>query len=49
MGPLRECLGGKTVCLVICGANIDAATYGSLLERGRLQLLRQGARPFAAA
>jgi threonine dehydratase len=35
MGPLRERLAGKRVCLVICGANIDAETYGRLLERGR--------------
>jgi threonine dehydratase len=35
MGPLRERLGGKRVALVICGANIDAETYGRLLERGR--------------
>ncbi|HET6158908.1 MAG TPA: pyridoxal-phosphate dependent enzyme [Dongiaceae bacterium] len=34
-GPLRERLIGKRVCLVICGANIDADTYGNLLERGR--------------
>jgi threonine dehydratase len=35
MGPLRERLAGRRVCLVICGANIDAETYGRLLERGR--------------
>ena len=35
MGPLRERLAGKRVCLVICGANIDAETFGRLLERGR--------------
>jgi threonine dehydratase len=38
MGPLRERLAGKRVCLVICGANIDAEAYGRLLERGRLAL-----------
>jgi threonine dehydratase len=38
MGPLRERLTGKRVCLVICGANIDADTYGRLLERGRRNL-----------
>jgi threonine dehydratase len=35
IGPLRERLAGKRVCLVICGANIDTETYGRLLERGR--------------
>jgi threonine dehydratase len=35
MGPLRERLAGRRVGLVICGANIDAETYGRLLERGR--------------
>ena len=35
MGPLRERLAGKRTCLIICGANIDAETYGRLLERGR--------------
>ena len=38
MGPLRDRLAGKRVCLVICGANIDAGTYGTLLERGRKAL-----------
>jgi len=38
MGPLRERLAGKRVALVICGANIDAETYGRLLERGRRTL-----------
>jgi threonine dehydratase len=35
LGPLKDKLAGKRVCLVICGANIDAETYGRLLERGR--------------
>lgn len=35
MGPLRERLVGKRVALVICGANIDAETYGQLLARGQ--------------
>ena len=39
VGPLRERLAGKRVCLVICGANIDAETYGRLLERGRRNLI----------
>jgi threonine dehydratase len=38
MGPLRERLAGKRVCLVICGTNIDAETYGTLLARGRRAL-----------
>ena len=38
MGPLRERLAGKRVCLIICGANIDTETYGRLLERGRRTL-----------
>ena len=41
MGPLRERLAGKRVCLVICGANIDAETYGRLLARGRQVLSAQ--------
>jgi threonine dehydratase len=38
MGPLRDRLAGKRVCLIICGANIDAETYSRLLERGRRSL-----------
>ena len=38
MGPLRDRLAGKRVCFVVCGANIDAETYGRLLERGRRTL-----------
>lgn len=38
MGPLRERLAGKRVCLIVCGANIDAETYGRLLECGRRTL-----------
>lgn len=38
MGPLRARLAGKRVCLIVCGANIDGATYGRLLERGRERL-----------
>lgn len=33
--PLREKLKNKRVGIVICGANIDAETYGNLLVRGR--------------
>ncbi|HGG06820.1 MAG TPA: pyridoxal-phosphate dependent enzyme [Aliiroseovarius sp.] len=36
LGPLRARLQGKKVGLVVCGANIDADTYGQHLERGRL-------------
>ena len=28
LGPLRERLAGRQVALVVCGANIDAATFG---------------------
>ncbi len=42
MGPLRDRLAGKRVGLIICGANIDSATYGGLLERG-LRRLSAGA------
>lgn len=38
MGPLRDRLTAKRVCLIICGANIDTETYGRLLERGRRNL-----------
>jgi threonine dehydratase len=41
MGPLGERLAGKRICLIICGANIDGATYGRLLERGRERLATQ--------
>jgi len=34
MGPLRARLAGQRVGLVICGANIDAASYRAVLERG---------------
>ena len=33
-GPLRERLRGKKVGIVVCGANIDAVTYGQQLDRG---------------
>jgi threonine dehydratase len=38
MGPLRDRLAGKRTCFVICGTNIDAESYGRLLERGRKAL-----------
>lgn len=31
VGPLREELTGRRVALIVCGANIDAATYSRLL------------------
>ncbi|QUJ76529.1 pyridoxal-phosphate dependent enzyme [Sulfitobacter albidus] len=33
-GPLRGRLNGKRTGIIVCGANIDAATYGTLLKRG---------------
>ncbi len=35
VGPLLERLKGKRTGVVVCGANIDAESYGRLLERGR--------------
>jgi len=35
LGPLRRRLQGKKIGVVICGANIDAASYEVLLRRGR--------------
>lgn len=35
LGPLRRRLQGKKMGVVICGANIDAASYEDLLRRGR--------------
>jgi threonine dehydratase len=34
LGPLRNRLKGRNVCLVVCGANIDTRTYAQLIERG---------------
>jgi threonine dehydratase len=31
LGPLRDRLAGKRVGLIVCGANIDSATYARLL------------------
>jgi threonine dehydratase len=33
-GPLRERLAGKAVGLVVCGSNIDAATFHQHVTRG---------------
>ena len=35
-GPLREKLAGRRVALVVCGANIDPATFSSLISGGEL-------------
>lgn len=35
LGPLRQKLSGKKICILICGANIDAGTYADVLARGR--------------
>src|SRR5262245_31621331 len=32
LGPLREKARGKRVALIVCGANIDTATYARLIE-----------------
>jgi threonine dehydratase len=32
VGPLRERLRGRRVGLIVCGSNIDAATYARLLQ-----------------
>jgi len=34
LGPLRERLDGRKVGLVVCGANLDAGAFASLLARG---------------
>lgn len=34
-GPLRERLQGKRIGVVVCGANIDATSYGAILARGQ--------------
>lgn len=38
LGPLREELAGQRVGLIVCGANIDAETFGKQLARGEAQL-----------
>ena len=42
IGPLKEKLAGKSVGLVICGSNIDAVSYGRILDRGQRQLEASG-------
>lgn len=34
VGPLADRLQGKRVGLIVCGANVDAATYATLIARG---------------
>jgi threonine dehydratase len=34
LGPLRDRLAGKHVGLIVCGSNIDPATYARYLARG---------------
>ena len=34
LGPLRDRLKGKQVCLIVCGANIDPLTYAQMIQRG---------------
>ncbi len=38
LGPLRERLRGKRVGVIVCGANIDSETFGTLLARGEKAL-----------
>jgi len=33
IGPLRETLRGRRVGLIVCGSNIDAATYAALIQQ----------------
>ena len=42
IGPLKQKLAGKSVGLVICGSNIDADSYGRILDRGQRQLEASG-------
>ncbi|MCP4182420.1 MAG: pyridoxal-phosphate dependent enzyme [Hyphomicrobiales bacterium] len=35
LGPLRQKLSGKKICILICGANIDTNTYADVTARGR--------------
>ncbi len=35
LGPLRNRISGRRTGIVVCGANIDAESYGALLARGR--------------
>lgn len=35
LGPLRERLQGKRVGLIVCGANLDEATFAEYVRRGR--------------
>lgn len=34
LGPLKDRLAGRRVAVLVCGSNIDSATFGSLIARG---------------
>ena len=34
-GPLRDTLQGKRIGVIVCGSNIDAASYVKIMERGQ--------------
>ncbi len=38
LGPLREKLRGKNICLIVCGANIDSKAYAQALSHGERHL-----------
>ena len=35
VGPLRGRVAGKRVCVIVCGSNIDNATFAQLIMRGQ--------------
>ncbi len=35
LGPLRQKLAGRNICILICGANIDTNTYADVIARGQ--------------
>ncbi len=43
LGPLRARLAGRTVVLVVCGANLDHATYARFLAEGAVSAASAGA------
>ena len=44
LGPLRKRLSGRRVGIIICGANIDSATYRDLISQG--QMFIEGCAPY---
>jgi len=34
LGPLKDKLAGKNVAIIVCGSNIDSASFSKVLERG---------------